>query len=333
MIIIKNKNTDPYFNIASEEYLADNLNDDVFMLWQNTKSVIIGKNQNAFAELDRTFIDTHGIKVVRRLTGGGAVFHDIGNVNYTFITRKGENSLDFARFCSPVIAALKELGVNAELTGRNDIAVDGFKVSGNAQCVRGERFIHHGTLLFDANLSEMAGALRPDPLKLQSKGINSVRSRVANLRPLLANPLDTGEFITFIENYVTANAAITEIRTLTEEEQTGIQHLADTKYSSWEWNFGGSKSYSRRECRRFPFGTVETELEVTEGRITAICILGDFFGTREITELEALLIGTRFDPDDIRILLDVCGIGDFIAGASAGEITALMMGIKEPQPV
>ena len=328
MIIIKNKSTDPYFNLASEEYLADHLDEDIFMLWQNTKSVIIGKNQNAFAELDRTFIDAHDIKVVRRLTGGGAVFHDIGNVNYTFITQKGENSLDFARFCAPVIDALKELGVNAELTGRNDIAVDGFKVSGNAQCVRGRRFIHHGTLLFDANLGEMAGALRPDPLKLQSKGINSVRSRVANLRPLLAEPLDTEEFIAFIEHHVAETSGITGIREFTAEEQKGIRHLADTKYSAWEWNFGESKSYSRRERRRYPFGTVETELEVLEGRIAAIRILGDFFGSREITELENLLTGTRFEAEDIRVLLDVCGIEDYIAGASAGEITALILGLK-----
>ena len=326
MIIIRNKSTDPYFNLASEEYLTDTLRDDVFMLWQNAKSVIIGKNQNAFAELDRAFIDAHGIKVVRRLTGGGAVFHDIGNVNYTFITQKGENSLDFARFCAPVIDALKELGVHAELTGRNDIAVDGFKVSGNAQCVRGERFIHHGTLLFDANLGEMAGALRPDPQKLQSKGIDSVRSRVTNLRPLLAEPLDTEGFIAFIENHVAAHTDITEVRDLTEEEKAGIRQLADSKYSSWDWNYGESKMYSRRERRRFGFGSVETELEVSEGRITSVHITGDFFGTRDIAELEALLLGTRFASEDITALLDVCSIGDFIAGSSAGEIAALILG-------
>lgn len=328
MIIIKNKSTDPYFNLALEEYLTDNLSDDVFMLWQNSKSVIIGKNQNAFAELDRAFIDEHDIKVVRRLTGGGAVFHDIGNVNYTFITRKGENSLDFARFCAPVIDALKELGVDALLTGRNDITVDGSKISGTAQCVRGERLIHHGTLLFDADLTEMAGALRPDPLKLQSKGINSVRSRVANLRPLLSRKLDTDEFIAFIEGFVSQHADITEVRDLSDEEKTGIQYLADTKYSAWEWNFGASKSYSRRERRRFPFGTVQADLEVSEGRIALVKISGDFFGTRDISELETLLLGTRFELEDICTLLDVSGIGDFVAGASPKEIAALIMGVE-----
>ena len=328
MIIIQNKSTEPYFNMASEEYLSDHLTEDIFMLWQNEKSVIIGKNQNAFAELDKAFIDSHGNKAVRRLTGGGAVFHDIGNVNYTFITAKGDNSLDFARFCAPVIDALKELGVTAELTGRNDIAVDGFKISGNAQCVRGERFIHHGTLLFDADLGEMAGALRPDPLKLQSKGIDSVRSRVTNLRPLLAKQLDTAGFIGFIENYVAEHADITQIRDLTEEEKNGIQHLADTKYSTWEWNFGESKSYSRRERRRYPFGTVESELEVSGGRIASVRISGDFFGTRDIAELETLLIGARFDAEDLTPLLSVCGINDFISGASAEQITSLILGIE-----
>ncbi|MBR5446505.1 MAG: lipoate--protein ligase [Clostridia bacterium] len=329
MIIIRNKSTDPYFNLAAEEYLTDHLSDDVFMLWQNEKSVIIGKNQNAFAELDRAFIDANGIKVVRRLTGGGAVFHDIGNVNYTFITQKGENSLDFARFCAPVIDALQTLGVNAVLTGRNDIAVDGFKISGNAQCVRGERFIHHGTLLFDADLGKMAGALRPDPLKLQSKGISSVRSRVTNLRPLLAEPLDTEGFIRYIETFVAKRAGITDVRDLTEEEQSGIQHLADTKYSTWDWNYGESKSYSRRERRRFAFGTVEAELEVSEGRITSVRISGDFFGTRDIAGLEVLLTGARFVGEDIQTLLALCGIGDFIAGSTPEEITALLLGGQE----
>ena len=328
MIIIQNKSTEPYFNMASEEYLSDHLTEDIFMLWQNEKAVIIGKNQNAFAELDKAFIDSRGIKAVRRLTGGGAVFHDIGNVNYTFITAKGDNSLDFARFCAPVIDALKELGVNAELTGRNDIAVDGFKISGNAQCVRGERFIHHGTLLFDADLGVMAGALRPDPLKLQSKGIDSVRSRVTNLRPLLSKQLDTAGFIGFIENYVAEHTDITQIRDLTEEEKTGIQKLADTKYSTWKWNFGESKSYSRRERRRYPFGTVEAELEVSGGRISSLHISGDFFGTRDIAELEALLNGARFDSEDLTPLLSVCGINDFISGASAEDITALILGVN-----
>lgn len=328
MIIIRNKSKDPYFNLAAEEYLTDHLRDDVFMLWQNSKSVIIGKNQNAFAELDRAFVEAHGIKVVRRLTGGGAVFHDIGNVNYTFITQKGENSLDFERFCAPVIDALGKLGVKAELTGRNDIAVDGFKISGNAQCVRGERFIHHGTLLFDTDLGEMAGALRPDPLKLQSKGISSVRSRVVNLRPMLSKPLDSEGFIGFIENYVAEHAGITEVRDLTAEEQEGIRRLADTKYSTWEWNWGESKSYSRRERRRFVFGTVEAELEVSEGKIISAHISGDFFGTRDIAELEALLLGAKFDRNDIAVLLSVCGIGDFIAGSSAEEIAALMIGVE-----
>ncbi|MBE6551338.1 MAG: lipoate--protein ligase [Ruminococcaceae bacterium] len=328
MIIIKNKSTDPYFNLAAEEYITDNLCDDVFMLWQNSRSVIIGKNQNAFAELDRAFIEEHGIKVVRRLTGGGAVFHDIGNVNYTFITKKGEGSLDFARFCAPVIESLKSLGVEAVLTGRNDIAVGGAKISGTAQCVRGERLIHHGTLLFDADLTEMEGALRPDPLKLQSKGINSVRSRVTNLKPLLSKKLETGEFIEYIERYVSEHAGITAVRELTDKERVGIQKLADSKYSAWEWNFGASKSYSRRERRRFPFGTVQAELEVSEGRIALAKISGDFFGTRDISELETLLLGTRFEFDDICTLLDVSSVSDFVAGSSPKEIAALIMGVE-----
>ena len=186
--------TDPYFNLASEQYLLDTENDEVFMLWRNEKAVIIGRNQNAYAEINKPFVDEHGIKVVRRLTGGGAVFHDLGNVNFTYIVPRSDcPTLDFERFSRPVINALRGLGVEAELSGRNDITVDGRKISGNAQCVYNNKVMHHGTLLFSADMSQMAGALNVDEEKIKSKGIKSVRARVCNLSEYLPD-MDVTEF-------------------------------------------------------------------------------------------------------------------------------------------
>ncbi|MBR4256441.1 MAG: lipoate--protein ligase family protein, partial [Clostridia bacterium] len=207
MKIYKNEITDPYFNLASEQYLLDTEEDDVFMLWRNRPSVIIGRNQNAYAEINRGFVTDNDIAVVRRLTGGGAVFHDLGNINFTFITKKGgADALDFARFCQPVIDALRALGVPAELSGRNDMTADGRKFSGNAQCVYNGRVMHHGTLLFDADMNSMAGALNVDPEKMKSKGVKSVRARVCNLREFLPDT-DVVSLKTYLENSMGENAA------------------------------------------------------------------------------------------------------------------------------
>ena len=326
MIIIKNPHTDPYFNLASEEYLIDNMTDDLFMLWRNEASVIIGRSQNAYAELDREFIAAHSIKAVRRLTGGGAVFHDPGNVNYTFITTDGSASLDFKRFCTPVIEALRTLGINAELSGRNDITADGRKISGTAQTLRNGRVLHHGTLLFDSDLTALAGALRPDPAKLQSKGISSVKSRVTNLKPLIGRDMDTLEFLTYIEEYVASHSDITEVRALNDRDIAAIEKLRDEKYSTWEWNWGESKQFERSEKRRFPnCGSVECSVTSEKGFIKAISIRGDFFGVRDIAFVEQRLIGVRYERAAVESVLCEVGLGDFIAGAEAREIASLII--------
>jgi len=325
MLILKNTNTYPYYNLALEEYAIDNIPGDIFMLWQNERSVIIGRAQNAYAELDHEFIAANNIAVVRRLTGGGAVFHDIGNVNYTFITAGGGAQLDFARFCTPIIDALSALGVHAELSGRNDITVDGMKISGTAQCSRSGRTLHHGTLLFDADLASLAGALRPDPAKLKSKGIESVRSRVTNIRPLLERDMDTSAFISFVERSVTDSREGCTYRELTGDEKAAVRQLTETKYSTWEWNYGQSRQYDRREKKRFAYGTVEVEASYERGVITAVKISGDFFGVREISELEAALTGVRCERAEIENKLKEAEVGRYIAGASAGEIAGLFI--------
>ncbi len=356
MIIYHNDCTEPYENMATEEYLLDSAGEeDIFMLWRNEPAVIIGCNQNAYAEINLETAERKNIKIVRRLTGGGAVFHDLGNLNYTFISADIENgTLNFARFCAPIIEALKELGLNAEMSGRNDITVDGFKVSGTAQCVRNRHIMHHGTLLWSADLSDMADVLRPDETKLASKGIKSVQSRVGNISSLLKkiyedvdasdsmqNTKKYSEPIGAEKKFKTANLKIlpesaddfrsylearfgNNITSLSAEQRSEIRKLADEKYSSWDWIFGKSKEYTRRKKARFPYGLVEISVTLDRGIINEISIQGDFFGSKPISELEEKLCGVRFVRDEI--IKGLSDVDSYIFGAIPNEIEQLIIG-------
>ena len=338
MKIYINESTDPYFNLASEEYLLEHSDDDIFMLWRNSPAVIIGRNQNAFAEINFEFTGARGIKVVRRLTGGGAVFHDLGNVNFTFISPAGgelsrgirEGGLDFGYFTKPVVEALAGLGVAASLSGRNDIVAEcggeSRKVSGNAQCVfpasDGKvKTMHHGTLLYSADMTSMQGALNVDPEKLKSKGVRSVRSRVMNISELIPEgrrPDVTG-FMDYLADFA-AERFGTGAERFDGETISGIQALADTKYSTDEWNIGKMANFGLTRKKRFGFGTVGLGLDVREGRIARIRLDGDYFGVRDISELEKTLTGAFCSREEIERRLTEAGVGGYIAGAEAAEL-------------
>ncbi len=335
-----NTHTNPYFNLAAEEYLLTHAVDDIIMLWRNEASVIIGKNQNAFAEINFDFTHGHNIKVVRRLTGGGAVFHDLGNVNFTFISPSGgkladgivERGLDFAHFTAPIISALRSLDIDAKLSGRNDIIVcteDGErKVSGNAQCVLDGVTLHHGTLLFSAELSRLQGALNVDPTKLKSKGIASVRSRVANIRDLLTSDMrermsDAAAFEAYLAERLSRKFECTAEH-LSEDTEAAIQALTDAKYSTDEWNLRRFGSFERQCRRRFDFGSVEVSFSVKNGVISDIAIGGDFFGVRDADDLADILRGTEYSRAAIENALHTFPVGDCISGANAENIADLL---------
>ena len=338
MILIRNPNTEPYINMATEEYLLRTSCEPVIMLWQNEPAVIIGKNQNAREQVNFDFTASHGIKTVRRLTGGGAVFHDLGNVNYTFITPASQgDGINFAHFCRPVINALAGLGIEAALSGRNDLVVpDGRKFSGTAACAfeygGKTKLMHHGTLLFSADMSYLSGALNVDPEKMQSKGIKSVKSRVTNLRDhLLPGFFDMTpeDFKLYLEEYFIKNGA--EPHMLTAEETAEIKKLAREKYASEEWLFGAriGVEASKKE-KRFDFGKVcvNTEFLREVGKpsaIKSISFSGDFFGTRPIEELEKKLCLTNAAKDDIINILEKAPLSSYIYGALPEEICALIV--------
>lgn len=321
------KTTDPAFNLAAEQYVFDSLPRDrmYFMLWQNDNAIIVGKHQNTMAEIDQSFVDSHGIRVVRRLSGGGAVYHDLGNLNFTFITdsvRGGK--LDFRLFCQPVIRVLTALGVPAELNGRNDMVIGGQKFSGNSQYLRGGRVMHHGTILFDSDLSVVSRALRVDPEKIRGKGIPSVRSRVTNVKPCLSASVTLEDFRgMLLDEILRANPG--EPYVFTEEDLRQIDTIRQERYAVWEWNYGFSPACSMVKKRRIEgCGTVEVYLQIENGVITQASFRGDYFCIVEPEPLARLLRGARPERRGYCDALKNVDAGRYISGLRTSDLIELL---------
>lgn len=295
MLCIDNPSLEPYFNQAVEEYFLKNFDENIFMLWRNNNAIIVGKHQNTLAEINVDYVKEKDIKVVRRLTGGGAVFHDLGNVNYTFIMSYGEEGakVDFKKYNQPIIDVLAGLGVKAEFSGRNDILIDGQKFSGNAEHIfhQKQRVLHHGTLLYASEIQDISDALNVNPLKFEGKAMKSVRSRVTNISSHLQEDIGVDLFRQKVMNHIIQMYPDAVPYHLTEEDRAAIQKLADEKYSQWHWNFGYSPKYGLKKGVKTPGGHVEVHLNVNKGVISDLEIFGDFFVNRDIEEVKTRLIG------------------------------------------
>ncbi|NLK19412.1 MAG: lipoate--protein ligase [Synergistaceae bacterium] len=321
MRFIEGPSFDPAFNLAVEEYLFRTSKEEgCFLLWRNGPSVIIGRFQNAAREVNRAFVEERGIKVVRRLSGGGAVYHDLGNLNYTFIVPNDGSPFDFAKHAAPVVKALAGLGVEAAFSGRNDLTIKGLKFSGNAQHMDSRRLLHHGTLLFDSDLSVLGQALNVDTSKFESKGFKSVRSRVTNILPHLSAPMAMEDFIAAIRDSLPQ----LERRPLAEAEVRAIEKLRDEKYSTWEWNWGESPDFTERKERRFSWGKVEALLTVERGIIVAAKFYGDFFSLAEPEELGRLLAGCPLRKEDLKRRLSALPLDDLFRGADEAELAEFL---------
>ncbi|KYD17329.1 hypothetical protein B4135_2541 [Caldibacillus debilis] len=301
MLFIDNKGiTDPRINLAIEEYALKHLDiDETYLLFYiNRPSIIIGRNQNTIEEINTDYVEKNEIIVVRRLSGGGAVYHDLGNLNFSFITKDdGDSFHNFRKFTEPVIRALNKLGVKAELQGRNDIVVDGRKVSGNAQFSTGGRMFSHGTLLLNTELENVAKALKVKKEKIESKGIKSVRSRVANISEFLPEPMTIEEFRSFLlKNIFEGEEKIPEY-VLTEKDWEKIDEISRNRYQKWEWNYGKSPKFNIQHSKRFPIGSIDVRLEVDKGIIQNCKIYGDFFGVGDVADIEKRLTGVRYDRE------------------------------------
>lgn len=324
MYLAKNLSNDPYFNMAAEEYFLDHFDNDLIFLWRNSKTVVVGKNQNTAEEVDADYVKRKGIAVVRRLSGGGAVFHDLGNINYTVIEAFKEDLFsNYAYFTRPVCEYIKTLDVNAELSGRNDLLIDGMKFCGNAQTKRGNKFMHHGCILFTADVADLSGALTPGKLKIESKSVKSVRSRVTNIASHLKEEMDAKEFFDGLYNYfLNSTEGIVEYE-LTEKDKVSIAKIAKEKYETWEWNYGKSPAFTAGSVKRFDFGIVDLRFTVEKGRLSDIKFYGDFFGIREIAELETALKGLAYDRQSLRSALDGLAVKEYIGGMDQDSLAEM----------
>ncbi len=306
-LCINQTNTDPYFNLATEEYFLKNFQEDFFMLWRSKPSVVVGKHQNALAEINHVFVRENQIPVARRLSGGGTVFHDPGNVNFTFIRNvKDISEVNFKVFTVPVVAALKKLGVDAYTTGRNDLLIDGKKISGNAEHVYKNRVLHHGTLLFDSHLEVLKGALKVDLSKFEDKSVQSNRSEVTNIADYLPNPVSVEEFTQFIFAEICGTYPDFRVYEPTSEDIATIKKLAIEKYQTWDWIFGYSPRYRFTNTVETANGVISVSLLVEKGRITEALFSGTI-SEENAQKLANTLVGCRHDLEEVSSILSLFG--------------------------
>ena len=326
MFYLESPSRDPYFNLALEEYVFERMDKSksYFMLWQNDNTIVVGKYQNTAEEIDQAYVDAHGIRVARRLSGGGAVYHDKGNLNFTFIVDQADApGLNFKIFVEPVIQALARFGVHAAFTGRNDLTIDGMKFSGNAQYARRGRLLHHGCIMLDSNLTSVADALRVKEAKFDSKAVKSVRSRVTTINAHAPAPISMEDFKGALKECAMASGEL-EPCTLTEEDLAAIRKLRDEKYATWAWNYGFSPAYDMRREMKFPAGLVTAHLSAEGGKIKAVRFYGDFFGG-ELGELEGAMAGLPLDGH-LTEALEALRVGDYMSGITAEELSRLLRG-------
>ena len=325
MHLLVHKGTDPYFNMALEEYILCRTSLDIIILWRNDRAVVVGRNQNTVEEIDSDFVREKGVAVVRRLSGGGAVFHDTGNINFTVIQAAASDDFaNYIKFTSPVIDFLHELGVNAKLEGRNDLVIDGMKFCGNAQTIKNGRFMHHGCILYNADVAELAGALRPKEAKFESKSVKSVRARVTNIASHIQNPPEAGQFFESLADYFRRDAESIREYILTPCDAAQIEALAESKYKTWDWNYGASPDYNFSNAKKFGAGFVDVRLSVKSGVIEAAKIYGDFFGLFETAGLEAALAGVQHDRVELAAVLKDIDLSQYIHGISQDEFLDLL---------
>lgn len=324
MKYIVNTSNDPAYNVALEAYAFQKLTDidEIFILWINEPAIIIGRHQNTIQEINKEFIDKNGIHVVRRLSGGGAVYHDLNNLNYTIISNNTqEGAFDFQTFSKPVIDTLAKLGVKAEFTGRNDLEINGQKFAGNAQAYYKGRMMHHGCLLFDVDMSVLGQALKVSKDKIESKGIKSVRARVTNIVDHLSDKITVQEFSDAILAQMKEEYPEMDEYVLSDAELSEIQAMRDNQFATWDWTYGKAPEYTIERGVRYPAGKITTYANVENSTIKSVKIFGDFFGVKPVDDIEKMLEGVRYDYKDVLAALKTVVTSQYFSRMTPEEIT------------
>ena len=324
MRFLRNNSTDPHYNMAFDEYCLERFpsDDTVFYLWRNAPSVIIGRNQNVYAEVNLPYLEANGIRLARRVTGGGAVYHDLQNLNYTIVGRSADLDRDYPGYLHMMLDALRSLGVPAEMTGRNDITVDGRKVSGYAKRVYKDRLMVHGTLMYDVDIERLTEALAVPGSKLDAAGIASVRSRVGNLRECLPQFSGITELQEALECILSRDHSDPQV-SLSPGQEAEIEELFRNKFSTWDWNYGLSPKAHFRKALKLPCGTVEARCDIVRGRIAGAAFGGDFIGSLPAEAVAAALEGRRFGRTDVLEALQVIDVRNYFDGSSPEQIAGL----------
>jgi len=321
MLCINSLHTNPFFNLASEEYLLKNFHEDIFLLYRNTPSIVVGKHQNTLAEINLRFVQKEDILVARRISGGGTVFHDLGNLNFAFFTTGKEGKLvDYRKATQPIISALESMGLNVSLGKRNDLLLNGLKISGTASHVFKQRVLHHGTLLFSSEMGVLSKALLTSKEHFTDRAVKSVRSRVTNIRNHLSEPMEIEMFQERVLNHILQISKNPQTYPLKESEMQEIKMLRDSKFSTWEWNFGYSPKYQFSRSVSFSSGRFDLHMNVEKGLIRELKIEGDFISEKDIVSLEQRLIGCIHDPETIRKRLSEIQVSDYILGLQNEEL-------------
>ena len=325
LFVDSSPHTDPQINLAIEEHLLRNIQvkEPILLFYINEPSVIIGRNQNTLEEIDPDYVKANGIHVVRRLSGGGAVYHDLGNLNFSFITRGSEDLHNFAKFTEPVIKVLGDLGIRAELRGRSDIFASGRKISGNAQYVTANRMFSHGTLLFDTDLGEMLRALNLRQIEIESKAVQSIRNYVANIRDLLPGEMDIQELKISLLEGIFGPGEVPSYA-LSGEEWEAIYQLSAERYGQWDWNYGHSPRFNIQKSDQTTAGKIDIRIDVDKGRIRSIKFFGDFSGRLPVSGLEELLQGVRYNQDEISEILAIVDVGQYFDQLDRSTLSNLL---------
>ncbi|WP_326717432.1 lipoate--protein ligase [Vagococcus jeotgali] len=334
MIFVSNEGiTDPRINLAIETYLVQKmpLEEPILLFYINEPSIIIGRNQNTIEEINKDYVEEKGIHVVRRLSGGGAVYHDEGNLNFSFITPDdGDSFRNFKKVTQPIVDALHDMGIEgAELKGRNDLVIDDKKFSGNAMYATNGRMFAHGTLMFDSDVNEVVNALKVRKDKIESKGIKSIRSRVTNIKPYLADDhqhMSTKDFRQeiLLKIFETDNIDDINVYKLTDEDWKEINDISDDLYRNWDWNYGRSPEFDIVRRKRFSIGSIEAKMNVTHGEIRDIRIYGDFFGLGDIKDVEETLTGVKYDRDAIAAVVRHIDVKKYFGNIEAEDLVDLL---------